>query len=519
MREAVVVSLRAMTPPFRLVFRSILKRFLALASYDGSVVAPIHHNFVQGTTAIVAPQKARPRFAPAVLAWFRERVGGHRASGVRAGHSVDGVADRATTRSFVAVAEIERFAALRRTIGYSRASALMLASCARLRTALPGSEVARSGRSSIEFVFPARSVADARIKLMAASGVLAQRMDVEGSELSLSVSIGVADSCGAPISDELVDLAEAALAEAQERHLRIVFADPSAANAMIGRLALTRDLASAIHGNALDLHYQPKLRARSGEIEAVEALVRWPHPTEGMVPPDVFVRIAEETGNIRALTEWVIRQAIKDQQRLQAFGRPIVVHVNISALLLPDPDFAAWVLANVPTAGVPMGFEITETAMISDPRRALANLTMFAEAGIRLAIDDYGAGFSSLSYLQQLPVHELKLDRTFVSGLTTRHRDPLLVRSTIDLAHALGMEVTAEGVETSEQLALLQVMGCDQIQGYLIARPMPIEDMIAFIANDAHRPDMIPVFPLAEQLRRRGAAATRQREASAAARS
>jgi EAL domain-containing protein (putative c-di-GMP-specific phosphodiesterase class I) len=179
------------------------------------------------------------------------------------------------------------------------------------------------------------------------------------------------------------------------------------------------------------------------------------------------------------------------------------LHVNISALLLPDPDFAAWALASVPADELKIGFEITETAMIGDPKRAFANLAMFADAGISLAIDDYGSGFSSLAYLQQLPVHEIKLDKMFVSGLTDCHRDPLLVRSSIDLAHALEMEVTAEGIETPEALALLQVMGCDRIQGYLVARPMPFQDLLVFLARDNHQPDTSRIFPLAEQLRRR----------------
>ena len=178
----------------------------------------------------------------------------------------------------------------------------------------------------------------------------------------------------------------------------------------------------------------------------------------------------------------------------------------MSALLLPDPDFAAWALSCVPAAQLRIGFEITETAVLGDPRRALANLSMFADAGIRLAIDDYGSGFSSLAYLQQLPVHEIKLDKMFVSGLTSRHRDPLLVRSSIDLAHALEMEVTAEGIETPEALALLQVMGCDRIQGYLIARPMPFAELIEFLDRGDEGRDLKPVIPLAAQLQRRTAA-------------
>lgn len=409
------------------------------------------------------------------------------------------------TRCFLAIAEIDRFGALKRTIGYSLANTLVVGLCRRVQECLPGAEVGRAGRSSIEFVFQARSVEEARIRLMAVGAALARHVDVAGSQVQLSVTIGVADSNGDPITDELVALAEAALADAQERHLKIAFADGAMAGATVSRLSLMRDLASAISNDMLDLHYQPKLVARTGEIDGAEALVRWTHPEQGPISPDIFVRIAEETGHVRALTEWVIKRVIADSRALKASGFPITIHINISALLLPDPDFAAWALASIPATELKIGFEITETAMIGDPRRALGNLTMFADAGIRLAIDDYGSGFSSLAYLQQLPVHEIKLDKMFVSGLTSCHRDPLLVRSSIDLAHALEMEVTAEGIETPEALALLQVMGCDRIQGYLVARPMPFEDLLIFLARDDHRPDLSRIFPLAEQLRRRAA--------------
>lgn len=411
---------------------------------------------------------------------------------------------------FLAIAEIDRFAALKRTIGYSLANTLIGNLCDRVTACLPGSEVGRAGRSSIEFIFPARSVEEARIKIMAVSAALERQIIIAGSSLRLTVAFGVANSGGDPITDELLALAEGALVEAQERHLKIVFADPATAKETVSRLQLMRDLAEAIETDALELHYQPKLVSRTGEIDGAEALVRWTHPVHGPIAPDVFVRIAEETGHVRSLTEWVIQRAITDMRELQRGGHDITIHVNISALLLPDPDFAAWALAKIPMDEVRIGFEITETAMIGDPGRALGNLTMFAEAGIWLSIDDYGTGFSSLAYLQQLPVHEIKLDKMFMAGLTSRQRDPLLVRSTIDLAHALGMEVTAEGIEAPEALALLQVMGCDRIQGFLIARPMTIDALAAFLVRDDHRKDLTAVFPLAEQVRRLGGGGLRR---------
>ncbi|WP_442679157.1 EAL domain-containing protein [Sphingomonas sp. ASY06-1R] len=248
-----------------------------------------------------------------------------------------------------------------------------------------------------------------------------------------------------------------------------------------GPSSLADDLAHAVSRNELFLVHQPKMRARSGEMVAVETLVRWRHPTRGLIGPNDFIALAEQTGEMRRITEWVIRQTIVEQASLAACAHAMTFNVNISARVLPDRDFAEWALATVAGASGPIGFEITETAMIGDPEGALRNLHLFADAGIKIAIDDYGAGLSSLAYLKQLPAHELKIDRMFISGLSSSHRDPLLVRSTIDLAHALDMEVTAEGVDSPAALALLKVMGCDVVQGFLIAMPMTLGELRSFL--------------------------------------
>ena len=259
-----------------------------------------------------------------------------------------------------------------------------------------------------------------------------------------------------------------------------------------GPRSIADDLDAAIVRGQLFLEHQPKLRARTGKIEGVETLVRWMHPERGLIGPNDFIGLAEERGEIRRITEWVMRQTIVEQRALANCGHLISCTVNLSAFLLADRDFAAWTLDTIRGASGPIGLEITETAMIADPAGALRNLHLFADAGIRIAIDDYGAGLSSLAYLKQLPAHELKIDRMFVSGLSTSHRDPLLVRSTIDLAHALDMEVTAEGVDTPSAQALLRVMGCDLMQGFLIAKPMPIGELRAWLDT---RDDGVPALP------------------------
>ncbi|WP_375403997.1 EAL domain-containing protein [uncultured Sphingomonas sp.] len=282
----------------------------------------------------------------------------------------------------------------------------------------------------------------------------------------------------------MLDHAAAAIATAQATRQSVCFADEKGeGESELDDIALIRDLRRAIEQGELRLHYQPKLRSRTNAIDSAEALLRWPHPTRGPVAIERLIRLAESTGAIRDLTEWVVAQAVTDQAKLAASGHDLTIYVNISGVLLPDVEFAARVLATVARAKGRIGFEVTETAVIEDPDGALTNLRAFSAAGIKIAIDDYGSGLSSLSYLKQLPANELKIDRMFVSGLIDSHRDPLLVRSSIDLAHALDMEVTAEGVDDPLALSLLRVMGCDLIQGYLISPPIELAALRKFLAT------------------------------------
>jgi EAL domain-containing protein (putative c-di-GMP-specific phosphodiesterase class I) len=206
-----------------------------------------------------------------------------------------------------------------------------------------------------------------------------------------------------------------------------------------------------------------------------------------MVLPSDFIPAAEHAHVIDKLTLWTIRQVIADQRTLRAAGHDLRIFINISGQLLADERFVRAACDLVAEADAQLGFEVTETSVIRDPQSAIANLQRFADIGITIAIDDYGAGLSNLAYLKQLPARELKIDKLFVTQLTSSNRDPLIVRSTIDLAHALDMEVVAEGVETHAALALLTVMGCDMVQGFLISRPVALEALISFIAEDRHR--------------------------------
>ncbi|MGI4877340.1 MAG: EAL domain-containing protein [Janthinobacterium lividum] len=262
---------------------------------------------------------------------------------------------------------------------------------------------------------------------------------------------------------------------------------PAKANSRLerkNRRRLLRELPAALDNDEIFLVYQPKLRLRTGEIDGVEALVRWKHPLLGGISRNVLIPLIEKSGKIRDLTVWVVRRAITEQRRLHDRGRALSVYVNISGALLTDAEFVRDVCALAATAAGPLGFEITETAFIDNPSVAMRNLRRFAEQGIAISIDDYGSGLSSLAYLKELPARELKIDKMFISGMTTSHRDPLIVRSTIDLAHALDMAVVAEGVESPATLALLKVMGCDFAQGFLISPALPIGELETFLLEN-----------------------------------
>lgn len=250
-------------------------------------------------------------------------------------------------------------------------------------------------------------------------------------------------------------------------------------------LNLMREMRQALESGAIYLLHQPKYDFRSGAIESVECLVRWRHPVRGNVSPDLFIPVAEETGHIRAVTEWVLERAITDQRSLSLAGWPVDVAVNISPRLLSDSDFAARAAELAREAPHQLCFEITETSFIDNPVVALENIALFAASGVRMAIDDYGAGLSSL-YLKQLPADELKIDKQLTQDITLSEQHALQVRSTIDLAHGLGMSVTAEGVETPEAFSLLASMGCDLAQGNFIGRPASVEQLIVLL-NDEQR--------------------------------
>lgn len=389
--------------------------------------------------------------------------------------------------TFMAIAEIDRFSLLRRQIGHKLANRLITHLVEKLQSSSAGYELGRVGRTSIEFAFIAPSIATADERLKALLTVLESEIDVDGYRFHLPVVIGAAEVVMGRFDEELIDRAAAAVTDAIESHRKVKVSgqDIGSAETCLNQLDLMRDLRLAMADDGLELHYQPKLRARTNRIESVEALLRWTHAEYGPVPAAQLVKVAEASGAIRDLSRWVIDRAIADHSKLLEHGFDVVIHLNLSGALVADTEFCTWAVGRLTESKGTFGFEITETAVIDDPESAFGNLKLFCDAGIKIAIDDYGSGLSSLAYLKQLPADELKIDRMFISSLTDSHRDPLLVRSTIDLAHALEMDVTAEGVADPMTFSLLRVMGCDLIQGYLVSHALPVDALKTFLAQNA----------------------------------
>ncbi len=258
--------------------------------------------------------------------------------------------------------------------------------------------------------------------------------------------------------------------------------DPKADPHRPERLSLMSELRAAIDSDALELYYQPKRRLADGRIDGAEALVRWPRPGRGMVPPEQFVGIAEETGNIGRLTRWVLARGIAQAAELARAGQAMRISINLSARDIGDielPDRVAHLLSVHRLPATSLTLEVTESAVIGEPEAALQVLRRLADMGIDMAIDDFGVGQTSFAYLRRLPVRELKIDKMFVQHLATDETDRVIVRSLFELGHRLGYRVTAEGVEDEATVAFLGSIGCDHAQGFHVDRPMTFAALVA----------------------------------------
>ena len=399
-----------------------------------------------------------------------------------------GDAAAAATPVAVLLMDLDHFKYVNDTLGHPIGDLLLREAAVRLQTVGTGEGdvVARLGGDEFALLLPGGGVAEAQRLAGAMLQALELPMTLQSHVVDVRASIGIAvfpEHGGEGAT--LLRRADIAMYAAKRKNCGVAVLDHAADQHSSERLSLLSDLRKAVDNDQLTLAYQPKiaLRGAGGEHYA-EALVRWRHPTRGLVPPMEFIPFAEQTGYIRAITQWVLAHAIAQCAEWRFNGLPMNVSINLSTRDLMDatlPDRFKALLKRHRCAAQWITLEITESAVLDDPAHAIENLEQLHALGCRLAIDDYGTGYSSLAYLRRLPVHELKIDKSFVSGLGADASDALIVRSTIDLAHNLGLSVVAEGVENDPTLDRLRAMGCDMVQGYLLSRPMGVVETAAWM--------------------------------------
>ncbi|MGY1618287.1 putative bifunctional diguanylate cyclase/phosphodiesterase [Geodermatophilus sp. SYSU D00691] len=389
-----------------------------------------------------------------------------------------GVARRTGGTVALMLIDLDRFKEINDTLGHAYGDLVLEAVAGRLRTAVRRTDtVARLGGDEFAILLPdvdsvdaARELADRALAAMEAS------IAADGVMLDVDASIGIALSGtdGADV-ESLLRNADIAMYAAKDRGLGTCVFDPRLDDHSPERLGLIGELRRAIDAGELVLHYQPKVDL-SGTVRGVEALLRWQHPVRGIIAPCQFVPLAEKTPLIHPLTRHVLDTALVQCARWRSDGRDLRVAVNISPRNLLDDRFVDDVLALLSDHDVPaahLELEVTESAIMADPVRARLVLGRLADAGITLSIDDFGAGYTSLAHLKDLPVHQLKIDRSFVSHMAADASDALIVRSVVELGHNLGLTTVAEGVEDEATWEQLRDVGCDQAQGYLLCRPLP----------------------------------------------
>ena len=389
--------------------------------------------------------------------------------------------------------DLDRFKHVNDVLGYSFGDRLLQAVAERLRQQVPSPEnmVARLGGNEFAVLLRGADAATAHATALRITQSFEEPLAFEDQTVDLSAGIGIACWPGdADDADTLLSRSEIAMYAAKRRLSGAQQYDASFDSASAQTLSLLTELRHAVEHHELRLYLQPKVPLHGQPGRAAEALVRWQHPQRGLVPPMQFIPFAEQTGFVRQLTLWMFEEVARLLADPRTQGLALRVSVNLSTRDLLDPELSTRLADILVRHGVPASafcLEITESAIMDDPQRAEAMLNRLSEQGFKLSIDDFGTGYSSLAYLKRLPVDELKIDKSFVMGMETGEDDAMIVRSTIDLAHNLGLTVVAEGVETAAILERLRTLACDEAQGYHIARPLPVDDFLAWQEGQAHQ--------------------------------
>ncbi len=475
-----------------------------LVRADGSVM------WVCGSLSVVREPDGRPSFGIVMVQDDTERKAAEEALKLQAGinehqalhDALTGLPNRTLFRdrieqaiaharredSYVAVAmmDLDRFKEVNDSLGHHAGDALLVEIGRRLRRVLRASDtVARLGGDEFGvLISQPRDTRDVVVAVERIRAALERPVIIDGLALSADASIGIAlfPEHGDDV-ETLLRHADFAMYAAKEEKGGYVIYDGERSEADPSRLTLVSELRHAIERRELVLYYQPKAELSSGAVESVEALVRWQHPTRGLVAPDDFIPLAQQTGLMKPLTLYVIDDALRQCRAWQRAGMTLGVAVNLSVRNLLDdefPDHVAQMLRKHRVDPSLLELEITESTMLTDPVRTKRVLERLSAMGLGLSIDDFGTGYSSLAYLSQLPVNEIKIDRSFVMNMNRRDNDSVIVRSTISLAHNLGLRVVAEGVETEQAWNELSELGCTVAQGYYLSRPVPAAELTSW---------------------------------------
>ncbi len=388
----------------------------------------------------------------------------------------------------VLVIDLDGFKEINDSLGHAAGDELLIELGRRLISTVRSSDtVARLGGDEFGVVLPdVGGLDDVSCTVQRIQTALESPITLQGVSVSLEASVGIALSPRDGIDVEtLLKCADGAMYHAKEEKAGIAFYDSRCVRQDTGRMTLMGELRNALSEHELTLYYQPKARLADGEVHGAEALLRWRHPVRGLVGPDEFIPVVQQTGLIKPLTLYVIDAALGQCRAWLDVGIRLEIAVNLFARNLVDTDFPTEVAALLERWQIEpslLQFELTESSMLTDPARTGLNLERLARMGIRLSIDDFGTGYSSLAHLKRLPVREIKVDRSFVMNMLDDEDDATIVRSTIDLGRNLGLDVVAEGVETRDVWDRLQALGCTTAQGYYLSRPVPAPDLQAWLS-------------------------------------
>ena len=411
--------------------------------------------------------------------WFHQHLGAAIADAERAGGEL----------ALLSI-DLDHFKELNDTLGHHAGDLVLAQLGPRMNSALQeGDVLARLGGDEFAALMPdARAAQAGGVRI---AEVLEERFMVDGLALQVGASIGIAlYPEHAQDGETLLRHADVAMYQAKANRSGTEFYVRERDGNTRGRLQMLGELRDALPAGQLVLHYQPKLDLRTRRITGVEALVRWAHPTRGLVPPGDFIPLAEQAGLMAPLTNLVLDQALDQAVRWRASGFDLTMAINVSATNLLDGRFKDAALAALTRCKLRperLVIEITENVIMADPQRSLEVVGQLSQAGVRVALDDFGTGYSSLAYLKHLPVDELKIDRSFVASMATDVADAAIVQTTIDLGRRLGIAVVAEGVEDAASLESLAAMGAGSAQGFYIARPVPADDLLPQLEAGAIR--------------------------------